>query len=119
MNFRIGPFIKLDTVQGEPVPVAGRRLIPVARVLTVSLGRRGMPAAGGIVWARPIAVEITGAQGTQRLAIPSPRIRLILSMIAALGLLGLLGFRSRLAVRHNDSEMKESALRPSLLSPHG
>ena len=105
MNFRIGPFIKLDTVRGEPIPVAGRRLIPIARVLTVSIGRRGMPATGGMVWARPIAVEVMGTQATRILAIPSARKRLVALMGIGLGLLGLLSFRSWLAARHNDSEM--------------
>ncbi len=93
MTFRIGPFVELGTVRGEPMAVAGRQLVPVARVLKLSLGRRGAPAAGGIVWTRPIAVEVMETEGSRWVAIPNPNMRFMIGLGAGLCLLWMLGLR--------------------------
>ncbi|MCL4369658.1 MAG: hypothetical protein M1380_01945 [Chloroflexi bacterium] len=93
MTLRIGPFMELGTVRGEPMAVAGRQLVPVARVLKLSLGRRGAPGAGGIVWTRPIAVEVIETAGPRRVAIPSPNRTFMIGLGAGLGLLWMLGLR--------------------------
>lgn len=96
MTFRIGALLEVGTERGEPMVAAGRQLVPIVRVLRLSLGRRGVPAAGGLVWARPIAVEVSGAEGTQRLAIPMVNRKLLLGLGAGLGLAGLLTLQRRL-----------------------
>ncbi len=90
MTLRIGSFVELGTVRGEPMVVAGHQLVPVARSLSVAVGKRGGPMAGGFTWARPLAVEVIEPTGLRRLSIPNTTMRLLFGLVAAQGLLVLL-----------------------------
>ncbi|MHB0871818.1 MAG: hypothetical protein ACYC5J_20500 [Chloroflexota bacterium] len=90
MALRIGRFVEMATVRGEPLEVAGSRIVPVARVLSVSIGWPGFPAARGGVWVRPAAVEVTDAAGSRRVAIPDVGTMTLLGLMAVVGLLSLL-----------------------------
>ena len=95
MTLRIGPFLEFGTVRGEPIQVAGRTFVPVARVLSVAIGRHGAPMAGGITWVRPVAVEEVNAAGSRRLAIPYRVRSVVLGIMVAAALLQLRHFFRR------------------------
>ena len=103
MALRIGSFVELGTKRGDPIAVAGRQLVPIARVLAVSLGRHGTPL-GGLVWVRPTAVEVVEAGSSRRMAIPSANRRLLLGLAASMSLLWLLAPRPRLRRRRRAEE---------------
>lgn len=90
MALRIGRFVEMATVRGEPLEVAGSRIVPVSRALSVSIGWPGVPAALGGVWVRPVAVEVADAAGSRRVAIPDVRTRVVLGLAAIVALLSLL-----------------------------
>ncbi len=96
MTFRIGTVFEVGTERGEPILAGDRQLVPVVRVVRLLLGRRGAPAGAGLVWTRPIAVEVSGPEGPRRLTIPLANRRLLLGLGAGLGLAGLLTLQQRL-----------------------
>lgn len=80
---------RIKTVQGEPTFVGGRKLIPVARVISfgkarATVGTRGIGAwGGGFVWIRPIAVLENTPAGECHIAVTDR------TAAAVRGLLGL------------------------------
>lgn len=72
--------ISVNTIEGEPITVGEKELVPVARVLSVSIGEWG-----GFVRIKPVAVLETTPQGRQRILIPDATMRIL----AAIFLVGL------------------------------
>lgn len=89
MTRRIGSFIEVGTARGRPLEVGGRRLVPVAQTLIVRLSRPGGPMAGLLTWTRPIAVEVSEAEGTKHIAIPDVTRRIVFGLVAVAMLLVL------------------------------
>jgi hypothetical protein len=56
-------FFRWETHTGEPLKAAGWQIIPVSRALTIH--SRRFPA--GLVWNRPSAVAVTGADGQEQM----------------------------------------------------
>ncbi|TAK33845.1 MAG: hypothetical protein EPO21_11510 [Chloroflexota bacterium] len=78
MTFKIGRVVEAGVVRGVPLNVAGKRLVPIARTVSVTL-RRSEALVAGFVWTRPIAVEVEDADGIQRVPIPDIGMRVTLS----------------------------------------
>lgn len=95
MALRIGRFVEVKTVRGEPREVAGRLLVPVARALSVSIGWPGLPAAFAGTWVRPVAVEVADQAGRQRVAITDTGRIIQLGLGAGIVLLALVSALSR------------------------
>ena len=57
------PFFRWETHSGEPLQAAGWQILPVSRALVIH--SRSFPA--GLVWNRPNAIAITGADGQEQL----------------------------------------------------
>jgi uncharacterized spore protein YtfJ len=83
------PRLQVQTIQGDPVTVGERQLVPVARSVSFTVGRPGGPIAAGYVRNRPLAVlEVRGGQ-TRRIRIPDVTRRIALGLTASVVLLAL------------------------------
>jgi uncharacterized spore protein YtfJ len=66
---------RVETVQGEPYYVGGRKLVPVVRILTfgkarATVGTHRMGGWGsGLVWIKPVALLVEAPEGERRIAI--------------------------------------------------
>jgi hypothetical protein len=81
--------MRFETVRGEGIQHGGRLLVPVARSLRVRLP--GL--SGGLVWNRPIGVEVERAGERRLLPIQDPTRRLQWLLLGA-GLAAALLYRS-------------------------
>ena len=84
------PELRVRTLQGRPVTVGERQIVPVARAIYLAIGRRGGPVAAGVAWNRPVAVLDVYAGQTRRVPIPDPTRRLTLALAASGLLLALM-----------------------------
>ncbi|HLN57906.1 MAG TPA: hypothetical protein VK416_05055 [Thermoanaerobaculia bacterium] len=78
--------IAVETWRAEGFRHGGRLLVPISRTVTVRLPGR----AGGLVWNRPLAVEVQESGGRRSLSIPdwTRRVQwLLLGAGAAAGIL--------------------------------
>jgi uncharacterized spore protein YtfJ len=73
--------ISVKTLKGEPITVGEKEIVPLARVISVSIGRWG-----GFVRIKPVAVLETTLQGVRRIPIPDATMR----VLAAIFLAGLM-----------------------------
>jgi hypothetical protein len=87
--------VRVDTVRGEPYQVHGRRLVPVARVLSLgkaraTIGTRGLEGLGwGLAYVKPVALieETPGGERLRRVVVRDGTARALLGMyLAALGI---------------------------------
>jgi uncharacterized spore protein YtfJ len=71
---KIGP-LNVETVRGEPYYIGGRKLIPLARIVSLgnaraTIGSRGIGGwAGGAAWIKPLAVLEETPAGERRIPI--------------------------------------------------
>ncbi|HSP94788.1 MAG TPA: hypothetical protein VLU06_09570 [Thermoanaerobaculia bacterium] len=82
--------ITVETSRAEGFRHGGRLLVPISRTVTVRLPGR----AGGLVWNRPLAVEVQESGGRRFLSVPDWTRRLqwiLLGAGAAAGILLRLG----------------------------
>lgn len=75
------PRVRVRTLQGQPIRIGEREILPVVRSVTLTLGRRGALGAGW-VWNRPLAVLDVHQGRVRRIPIPD-----VTRQIALLGLL--------------------------------
>jgi len=73
--------ISVKTIEGKPITVGEKELVPVARVISVSAGRWG-----GFLRIKPVAVLETTPRGERRIPIPDATMR----TVAAILLVGLI-----------------------------
>lgn len=77
------PVLRIRTLQGRPIIVGERQIIPVVRSIFLAAGRPGGPFAAGLVRNRPVAVlEIQHGQ-SRRTPIPDPTRRVLLALMGA------------------------------------
>ncbi len=72
---------KVQQVRGEPVEAYGRRIVPVALVVSLGAGVRDR-AGAGLVWARPWAVEVIADGQVERRPIPDVTLGALLALAA-------------------------------------
>jgi hypothetical protein len=93
------PLIRYETRAGDPIQVAGRRIIPFSKALIV----RFPGPHGGLIWNRPVSVAVQGDDGQERVIPVVDVTRMAiwgmlggwLMVMAILGLLSRLGRGSR------------------------
>ena len=97
--------LRIEIVRGDPYHVAGRRLIHVARVLTLGLARgtvrrdRVEGWGGGLVWVTPRAVVEETPQGERTIAIADATGSLLRQMVVVALALTLVSSGLRWAAR--------------------
>ena len=74
------PGWQIDETRGKPSLILGRQITPVGRAVQVSW------SGGGVIWHRPVAVEVRQGDATRRLPIQNVTRRAIIG-IALAGLL--------------------------------
>lgn len=80
---------RMATVRGEPYEVAGYRLAPIARIWTYAAGQGTLRArsilgrGGGMVYVRPVAVEVEQDGRAQRIKLSRPTRWILVSMLSA------------------------------------
>ncbi|HSJ55490.1 MAG TPA: hypothetical protein VLC52_17240 [Anaerolineae bacterium] len=89
------PLVRVQTVRGEPYEVRGRRLVPLARVVTLgraraTIGTHRLEGRGwGLAYVKPLAVieETPGGERLGRVAVRDGTARALVGMyVAALGI---------------------------------
>ncbi len=83
------PVLRTRTVEGEPLAMGERRIVPVARTTFFGLGRPGGSLAVGWACTRPVALIDTYRGQARRIPITDPTRRAILAMAGAVLLLAL------------------------------
>jgi hypothetical protein len=83
---RVFAVIAMETLRADGLRHGGRLLVPVSRTVTVRFPGR----AGGLVWNRPVAVEIRGPGGWRSLSVPDPTRRLQWLLLGAGAAAGIL-----------------------------
>jgi hypothetical protein len=80
--------LRIETVRGEPYILGGRKLVPVARIVSFGRARAtvGTDGVGGwgaaIARITPVAVEVESAAGKQRVAITDATATALRGMLA-------------------------------------
>ncbi len=69
MDEQASRFFRWRTIQGEPIQLRNRTLVPLARTISLALGPRAGPGGAGFTWTRPVAVEVTEGSNTRRIPI--------------------------------------------------
>ncbi len=86
------PALRIRTIQGEPITVGERQLVPIARSVSFTVGHPGGRIAAGYVRHSPVAVLDTWRGHTRRIPIPNRSRRITLALLAS-GLLLVLSAR--------------------------
>jgi len=86
------PSLRARSVMGQPIPVGDRQITPIARSISLTIGRPGGPIALGWTCIRPVAVLETWRGRTRRIPIPDWTRRITLALVAS-GLLLTLAAR--------------------------
>lgn len=70
--------ISVRTIEGEPIIVGEKEIVPVARVISASIGR-----GGGFALVKPVAVLETTPQERRRIPIPDATMRVVAAILLA------------------------------------
>ncbi len=89
------PTLQVRTTQGRPIVVGERQIVPIARSISLAVGRPGGPVAAGYVLNRPVAVLETWHGQTRRIPIVDLTRLVQLAFLAAGVLLALAASRKR------------------------
>jgi hypothetical protein len=71
--------IAMETLRADGLRHGSRVLVPILWTVTVRFPGR----AGGLVWNRPVAVEVRGPEGWRSLPVPDPTRRLQWLLVGA------------------------------------
>jgi hypothetical protein len=81
-----GPLIQIETKCGRPIQASGQTVVPVARAVRLRL-----PILhGGLIWNRPVAVVVRGADGSEYEVPVHDVTRRVQLLVLAAGLCGSL-----------------------------
>ena len=80
------PLVRVKTTRGRPIRASGQLITPVARSLHLRLPFMH----GGLIWNRPVAVEVRAADGTEYELPVRDVTRQVQALVLAAGVLGSL-----------------------------
>ncbi len=99
MSLKVGRFLEVGPVRGEPFLAWDREITPVAWTVALRLSLPRLPVGGAFVWTRPVAVEVADWTGWHRIPIIDPALRLRLGLLVVVVLLSLVFGRRRRTVK--------------------